>query len=321
MFPSNQSHATTCRCAVCRMVESNRNRRVFVGEANQLIGILPGQRVDKYEIFAQPGRMPSNGSQPTGSLMLSHGSHLAFSRADHLHTKSSNGMRSMMVIATDQPVNILRINKFEEFQWFVSRYGSMMPDHQTVQRKHQITHMKEALSGICRAQVDANVREYFTRHNISYDAVVDISRERCGSAYSEREIAEGLAQRCPDIAALLGQPDMIDPLVVLLSRLQPLRYFYAFQQLDHMDRIADTLVPDPVNINWAKIQDDGYYGVYFGFRKIAHIVPPGITVDLNNFAWHELLGTEILFVFDLRALQNVRAELLEWEDEAPIYTE
>lgn len=84
----------------------------------------------------------------------------------------------MIVIATDQPVNILRVNKFEEFQWFVSRYGSMIRDQHTVQRKRTIDYMKEAMTGICRAEVDESVREYFTRHNIYYDIVVDISRER-----------------------------------------------------------------------------------------------------------------------------------------------
>ena len=39
MYPSNQSHVDACRCAVCRMVESNRNRRVFVREADRLIAL------------------------------------------------------------------------------------------------------------------------------------------------------------------------------------------------------------------------------------------------------------------------------------------
>lgn len=63
-------------------------------------------------------------------------------------------------------------------------------------------------------------------------------------------------------------------------------------------------------ITWLDVYNDGYYGVAFNFRKVSHIAP--VKTYFERYFWHCAFDVESLCIFDLRAIQNLTIENVDF---------
>lgn len=316
----NPSHRDHCMCIRCKTVFENTNDNVFLhigtgsftpAEFNEL---PEGSNLVVSQTFKEL-EQPGIGRKPKG-IWLSGGSWGIDSFHDWPEAHQQPPRRVRVIVARD--LDILKVSTYAEVLVFCNVYGVDELDTKSRNRAVKKDDLTNSLSRVDRGTVAGQVADQCTHYGIPFASLESVIGEACRrhEHFSDKEIALSLLKICPDlkIDEKFLSPSSIEMsfynshVELILCHTYRLREFYNFHMLDVLSEEKDSFVRNPAIINWQKIKDDGWHGIFFNFRKISHIVPPGTPYDWREFEWHEGFDSESAVVWDEEAFRGMTVE-------------
>lgn len=317
----NPSHRKYCGCTKCGRVMENVRRKRFLHMGNGLLteeqmNALPdGTNLDVMTVFREIGALEI-WAKPEDSIWFSCGSWAYDRYRDNpsAHESDASGEqkeRSHRFIVVDDPENILEVGSIDETRAFYDRYAVDVPDAKTRDRNITKKKLSNSLRQLDRLKVTQQIVDQCAHYGIPYDVLVGLIVKACEreDCFSTKALAAALLTICPGLQidekfmpSAFEMSFYQSPVDLMLDRTCRLQEFYNFHLLDALAEKKDTFRRDPHVIDWEKVRADGWYGVFFNFRDIEHIVPPDSPYDWYEFRWHSGYDVESLIVWDRRAL-------------------
>jgi hypothetical protein len=256
--------------------------------------------------------------KPFACTWWSNGTWLFDRTSDHVSDEDID-FDNIEVLVTSNPKNILEINTREEFIDFCNKYSTYIISENTNIKNnliHQIETSECNLYSMYRTLVEHKYQHYLTDNLLKEHLEIDSTKiyEYLNQIISENvyisieEIHKKIILEFPSIT--IDKLEINKSLESIISNphwflKSNLEYTIIDLRAKYLKLIPDEYNIDYSRINWDLVKENGYYGVYFGFCKLAEI---GCTYEeICKYSWHDGLDVESLIVWDSRAYNQIFA--------------